>query len=54
MLIFPKNWNYNRVNTNEAKNTITDVLAEKFGGQWSVDCRLDEAKNQVEIANDVF
>jgi hypothetical protein len=53
-LIFPKNWNYTRVNTAEMKNTIAEALATKFGGNWLVECRLDEAKLQANIADDVF
>jgi len=54
ILIFPKNWNYTRVNTNEMKNTIIEALVERFSGNWSVECRLEESKIQASIADDVF
>lgn len=54
ILIFPKNWNYTRVNTAEMKNTITETLIGKFGGEWSVECRLDESKIQASLVDDVF
>ncbi|MFZ2255396.1 MAG: hypothetical protein WAW59_04645 [Patescibacteria group bacterium] len=54
ILIFPKNWNYTRVSTNEMKNIITETLTGKFGGNWSVECRLEESKLQANIADDIF
>jgi hypothetical protein len=42
-LIFPKKWNYDRVNTPIIKNTIIETLEVTFGEHWQIDCRLDES-----------
>ena len=41
-LIFTKKWNFDRVNTATTKNIITEILESTFGGNWILNCRIDE------------
>jgi DNA polymerase III subunit gamma/tau len=53
-LIFIKNWNFGRVNTAQVKNTLSEILNEKFWGSWQVECILQESNTAWDIGDDVF
>lgn len=41
-LIFSKKWNHDRVNLSKTKNLIIENMTILFGGDWNVECRLQE------------
>ncbi len=55
-LIFPKKWNYDRVDKAIAKNSLVEVLMSTFGGEWSLECTLDaKSENSLSHAvNEIF
>ncbi len=53
ILVFVKEWHYNRANTPSMKNIISESLTNLYTGNWSIECRLDVAGG-ASIADGVF
>ena len=44
-LIFPKKWNYDRVNTPRIRNIISEVCSLTFSWRWEVKCELSASSS---------
>ena len=41
ILIFSKEWHYNRVNKPDMKNLIAEMLQGIYSENWTIECRLE-------------
>ncbi len=53
ILLFAKEWHFNRTNDTSMKNIIIETLENLYGTGWSLDCRLDARANPI-ILDEVF
>jgi len=53
ILLFAKEWHFNRTNDTSMKNIIIETLESLYGTGWSLDCRLDARANPI-ILDEVF
>lgn len=53
VLIFSKEWHYNRANDPSMRVIILEQLESMYSGNWKIECRLD-GTNNMNIADEVF
>ncbi len=52
-LSFTSQWNYNKVNEIQTKTLIQERLSSTFGGDWTVECKLNPNPDTSHV-DDIF